>query len=253
MKYKLYNFLDNEKLLGIKNSEALTHFEILGAEDISAEDLIKQKYDVIEIDGSRYEEFVNFIPTIDWKTSHISSADCLILKNNVYKPYNILSEALIRILKKNVGRVNSQLPVIVVGDIYFAYSVVTKLALSGFIEIIVSLTTGDGELVNEFEKKIRSFVFNLNLKTVPIGDLTSVELTAFLLISNFQKEKNSDAYDLLSYFNFLSEDAIFIDCNSIKDGYLVDDARKAEIFVVDELEVLENKYNYLLELLKNSP
>ena len=94
---------------------------------------------------------------------------------------------------------------------------------------------------------------NLNLKTVPISDLTSIELTAFLLISNFQKAKNSDAYDLLSYFNFLSEEAVFIDCNSIKDGYLVDDARKAEIFVIDELEVLENKYNYLLELLKNSP
>lgn len=253
MKYKLYNFLDNEKLLEIKNFEALAQFEILGDEDVSAEDLIKKKYDVIEIDGSQYEEFAKFIPAIDWKTSHISSADCLILKNNIYKPYNIMSETLIRILKKNIGRVNSQQPVIVVGDIYFAYGVVAKLASSGFIEIIVSLTTGDEELANEFEKKIRSFVFNLNLKTVPINDLTSIEQTAFLLISNFHREKNSDAYDLLSYFNFLSEKAVFIDCNSIIDRSLVEDARKAEIFVIDEVEVLENKYNYLLELLKNSP
>lgn len=253
MKYKLYTFLDNSKLLKINNSVLLDRFEIQKEVSLSIEDLIKQKYDVIEISGSQYENFLNFIPAIGWEINNVASADCLIFKNNFYKPYNILSETLMRILKKNVKRVNSQLPVIVIGDVNFAFSVVTKLALNGFIEIIVALTTSETEVQKVFEKRIKSFIFNLNLKIVPINDLTSIDQASFLLISNFQKDANKDAYELLTYFNFLSEGAVFIDCNSIKDSYLVEDARKAEIFVIDEVEVLENKYDYLLELLKNSP
>ena len=221
--------------------------------ELPIEDLIRKKYHVIEIDGSQFESFAGFIPAIDWKTSRIATADCLILKNNNYKPYNILAETIVRILKKNVKRVNSQLPVIVIGDIHFVFSVVTKLALSGFIEIIVSLTDTGSEALNQFEDRIKSFVFNLNLKVVPIHELTSIEQAGFLLISNFKKETNKEAYELLTYFNFLSEGAVFIDCNSIDDSYLVDDASKAEIFVIDEVEILESKYEYLLELLKISP
>lgn len=253
MKYKIFDYSVNQNLSKSVNLPALTHFEIQPAEIISAEKLLQRKYDVVEIDGTQYEEFLEFIPAVDWKTNTIASADCLIYKNNFYKPYNILAETIIQILKKNVSRVNSQLPVIVIGEIHFIFSVVTKLALSGFIEIIVSPINSDAAEMKELERKIKSFVFNLNMKIVPIGDITSADQNAFLMISNFPKEKNKFAYELLIYFNYLSEGAIFIDCNSINDSSLVEDARKAEIFVIDEVEVLENKYNYLLELLKISP
>ncbi len=261
MKYKLHsfpnNFLNDKiKLLSVK-STALAQFELQEVPELpevpdgAIEELLKKNYDVIEFDGSQYVKFKPFIKTVDWQTNHLLTADCLLLKNNQYKPYNILAEALMRVLKKNIGRINSQLPVIIIGDTHFAVSVVTKLALSGFIEIVVSLIDSDEQMLKEFEGRIKSFVFNLNLKIIPIDQLTSADQAGFLLISNFKKEKNKDAYELLTYFNFLSEKAVFIDCNSINDSLLVDDARRADIFVIDEVEILENKYNNLLELLKN--
>ena len=160
---------------------------------------------------------------------------------------------IIRIVKKNVNRINSQLPVIVIGDYHFIFTVVTKLALSGFIEIIVAQVNAIDSELKDLEAGINSMFFNLNMKIVAIEDITSAEQNAFLMISNFPKMKNEFAYDLLIYFNYLSEGAVFIDCNSINDASLVEDARKAEIFVIDEVEVLEQKYEYLKELLKISP
>lgn len=255
MTYKLYSHR-SDKIKGIVDqSQALAQFELQEPNEDSIADLLKRKYDVIEFDGSQYKEFMPFVKAVDWKTSSIGAADCLIFKNNAYKPYNILAETLAGILKKNVQRVNSQLPVIIIGDAHFVISVAAKLALSGFIKIVVSLivsvTDSEESILKEFERKIKSFVFNLDLKIIPIGELTSADQAGFLLISNFKREKNKDAYDLLAYFNFLSEGASFFDCNSIEDSYLVDDARKADIFVIDEVEILENKYNNLLELLKN--
>ena len=244
----------NEKAQFSKaSSKNSANFDLQEIENISVEELLKKKYDVIEFDGSQFEMFKPLITVLDWNTNHIATADCLILKNNLYKPHHILAGALIRLLKKNVKRMNSLLPVIVIGDIHFVISVVTKLALSGFIEIIVSIIDSNDKLLEDFENRIRSFVFNLNFKIIPINDLTSIEQAGFLLISNFKKEKNKDAYELLTYFNFLSEGATFIDCNSMTDSFLIEDAIKADIFVIDEVQVLEEKYNYLLDLLKNSP
>ena len=253
MKYKLYNLLIEKNQFLKKSTKISDQFELLEIENISIEQLLKKKYDVIEFSGSEFELFKPFISVVDWNTDHISTADCLILKNGEYKPYHILAGAIIRLLKKNVQRMNSLLPVIVIGDVHFVISLATKLALSGYIEIIVSIIDSNDKILEDFNKKIKSYVFNLNLKIIPINELTSIEQAGFLLISNFKKEKNKDAYELLTYFNFLSEGATVIDCNSITDVSLVEDARKADIFVIDEVQVLEFKYNYLLELLKNSP
>lgn len=251
--YKLYSHTPEKFKALTDKSEVISKFELIEATDVPAEEVLNHRYDVIEFEMNDYEKYRSHIKAVDWKTNLTEIADCLILKDNNYRPYSLLPDAIVQILKRNPSRTNSLKPVIVIGDLSFMMAVVTKLALSGFIEIIVSLTDDNQEMLKVFEKKIRSFVFNLNLRAVPINELTSSELEAYLLISNFQKEKNSEAYELLSYFNYLSEKAIFIDCNSIKDGYLVDDARKTDIFVVDELEVLENKYIKLLESLKISP
>ncbi len=253
MKYRIYNHVGNPALLKADSEEILRDFEFVQKADLSFEDIVAQKYDVIEMLGSDYENFKPYIPAIDWKTNHLGLADCLILKNGKYKPFHLLADTIIQVLKKNAARINSQLPVIVVGESAFVYSVVAKLAMSGFIEIIVSVLDIEESKSEAFEKKIKSFVFDLNIKTVGINDLTSINHAGFLLISNFKKEKNKDAYDLITYFNFLSEGAVFVDCNSLEEGQLVEEARKAEIFVIDELEIMTNKYNNMREILKNSP
>lgn len=253
MKYKIFNYSTQNKFSKLSPSGAIARFEIQPDAVTTPVDLLKEEIDIIEIDPAQYAEFSEHMTAVEWKTNFIAAPDCLVYKNKSYRPYNVLADTIMRILKKNVGRVNSQLPVIVIGDYHFIFSVVAKLALSGFIEIIVSpINTAEAQ-IEELERKIKSFSFNLNMKIVPIGDITSADQSAYLMISNFPKETDKFAYELLIYFNYLSEGAVFIDCNSINDSSLVEDARKAEIFVIDEVEVLENKYDYLLELLKISP
>jgi hypothetical protein len=130
---------------------------------------------------------------------------------------------------------------------------VAKLAMSGFVEIIYSISDGSNTYSELVDKKVKAFVFNLNLRAVNINELTTSDLAGALLVCDFKKSTNKDAYELLTYFNFLLQGALFIDCNSINDSFLVEDARKAEIAVVDEREVITQKYFYLLEKLKISP
>lgn len=254
MTYKICNYSQEKLLTKLSASELSGQFEFIDGSEMLAEDVLKQNFDVIEMVGRDYEAFKPHVKAVDWKTNQIGMADCLIRAGNTYRPHNLLAEVLLAIIKKNTARINSQLPVFIIGDFHFVMSVATQLVLSGFIEIVISLTEGeDDTLAEEIEKKLRIFAFNLNIKFVNINELTTVEQSGFLLISDFKKELNKEAYELLTYFNFLSEGALFIDCNSIIDHFLVDDARKAEIAVIDETQVINSKYQHLLNLLKISP
>lgn len=253
-KLKLYNYSQEKFLTKVKAPEVAARFEVIENQGLSAEELVQKKYDIIEIAPNDFEDFKDLVSAVDWKTNQLGMADCLLLqKNGKYKSMNLTSLAILDALKKSGFKINSQLPAIVIGEFHFVYSVCVQLALSGFVEIIVSITESDNTYAELLEKKIRSFVFNLNLTSVNINELTTSEIVGALLISDFKKALNKDAYDLLTYFNFLSQGAVFIDCNSIEEPSLVEDARKAEIAVIDESQVITHKYNYLLEMLKISP
>lgn len=253
-KPKIYNYSQEKFLTKISNPALTAKFDVIENQGLTAKELVEKKYDIIEIAPNDFEDFKNLVSAVDWKTSQLGMADCLLLqKNGKYKSMNLASLAILDALKKSGYKINSQLPAIVIGEFHFVYAVCVQLALSGFIEIIVSITENDNTYAELLEKKIRSFVFNLNLTSVNINELTTSEIVGALLISDFKKSLNKDAYDLLTYFNFLSQGAVFMDCNSLEEPSLVDDARKAEIAVIDEGQVISQKYNYLLEILKISP
>lgn len=251
--FKIYNFSQEKNLEKVNDVEISKNFEIVPPGELSPQEILQQRFDVIEMAGRDFEEFRPFVKAIDWRTNLIGVADCLIWRENSYKPHNLLAEVLMSIVKKNPAKVNSQLPLLIIGDYHFVISVAAKFILNGFIELVIAVTDENGDfLAAEIEKKLRGFAFNLNITVVNINELTTIDRAGFLLISDFKKEVNREAYELLTYFNFLSEGALFIDCNSIRDQFLVDDARKAEIAVIDEGEVINAKYLYLLNLLKNS-
>ena len=83
--------------------------------------------------------------------------------------------------------------------------------------------------------------------------LVSIDYSASLMISKFKKEMNKEAYELMTYFNFLSSTALLIDCHSCSNNYLVEEARRAEVGVIEEEAVTSMKYTYLSEIMKNSP
>ena len=250
---KIYNFSQDKFLTKINNAELNAQFEIIEHNELEIPELLAQKIDIIELAPNDFDQFKEHVMAVDWKTSQLGMADCLLLQKSSYRPMSLISSAIINLIKKNNKKINSQLPVIIIGEYHFVYSIAIQLAISGFNEIIISLTEANESYAEMIEKKIKSFVFNLNIRVININELTTSNVTCALLISDFKKELNRDAYELLTYFNFLLPGAVFIDCNSINEGSLVEDARKAEIAVIDETEVIAQKYNYLLEILKISP
>jgi hypothetical protein len=197
-KIKIGNFSQEKFITKLGEFELLENFEVVDLAGLSVEEVLDKKLDVIEIAPNDFESFKDYAHAIDWKTNLVGIADALILQNGKYRPVNLQVEALILSIKKNSKRINSQQPVIVIGDFHFVFSVVAKLAMSGFIEIIYSITDGNNTYSELVEKKVKSFVFNLNIRAVNINELTTSDLAGALLVSDFKKSTNKDAYELFT-------------------------------------------------------
>ncbi|AGH95144.1 hypothetical protein [Pseudobdellovibrio exovorus] len=233
---------------------AQSYFDVTQKTEESPQSILQQaQHDVVIIDESDYVQFEPYLPVLDWQVSQLRVADCLVLQDQYYRPLHCEAEAILRVIRANSHRINSQEPVIVIGEVGFVSAVVMKLAMGGFNDIMAAFVGAQDEELEAIRKKFQGLVFNLNLKVITAMQLVSIDYSASLMISKFKKEMNKEAYELMTYFNFLSSTALLIDCHSCSNNYLVEEARRAEVGVIEEEAVTSMKYTYLSEIMKNSP
>ncbi len=220
-------------------------FEIIPYQNFSAQETLKKNFDVIELADGDYEQFKPFISAVSWKTSHLGVADVLIKSGRSYRPLHLAADCILNVLKTKNYPLNTSKSAMIIGGYDFVCGVAVKIALAGYSQLIISLF--EDQRKNELEKKIKEFIFNLNLTFIRLNELTQVQSTSGLLISNVSEEMDAEAYSSLTYFNFLSHGAIFVDFQSFKNSDLIEEAKRAELHAIEELEILTLKYKTLIE------
>lgn len=253
MKKTLYHFSDQPELLKMKDYQGdfLEHFEVIPHGQLSVEEVMKRKFDFIELQAGDYESFKPYIKAVGWKINHLNVADILVREGTFYRPLNLLADCILQTIQQRMSSMSTSTSAMVIGDFDFVVSVTAKLALAGFSHFIISLYDDTSFAI--LEKRLKEFIFNLDIKYVKLNEITQTQDTSLLLISNLSEKKNLEAYESLTYFNFLSHGAVFVDAHSGSNAALIEEARRAELNVIEEWEILALKYKSLVELSKNSP
>lgn len=252
MKKKIYHFSGkNDLQIYPELGKFLEYFECIESTGLTAEEVLQKKYDIIELADGDFESFMPTVTAVNWKVSHLQTADTLIHSGKIYLPSNIVADCIMQTLKTKFMLLDTGASAVVVGDDSFALSVAAKLGLAGFSDIYIALKNEKSFFA--IEKKLKEFIFNLKLNFVKLNELTQVQSSSSLLVSNLSEKTNAEAYESLTYFNFLAHSAIFVDMNSLKNSSLIEEAKRAELNVIEEIEVLNLKYETLLDLSKNSP
>lgn len=179
-----------------------------------------------------------------WKTSHVGVADTLMRVEGGYKPLNLNADCILQVLRQRQFKLDTSQPVMLIGTYDFTLSVAAKLALAGYSNISISLD--QPERAQDLETRLKEFAFGLNVKSVALNDLTLLQTATSLLISNMTPQMNKEAYEALAYFNFLSQGGIFVDFQSQTSMALIEEAQRAELNTVEELEILTLKFKSLL-------
>jgi shikimate 5-dehydrogenase len=213
---------------------------------LSPEQILKEGFDVIELGPGDFQKFLPFFQALDIRMSRLGVADAIVKMNGIYHPVNLLADAVYSTISSRVPKLKISEPAVVIGEYDFILAMSYKLAQSGFLKVIIALD--DKKSGEKIKSIITRFVFGMEITTISLEELTQLESSNGLLIINIEKEKYPDAHESITYFNFLSSNAVFADLQSKKENSLVEEARRAELVVVGEVEILKTKYSSLLEL-----
>lgn len=242
---KIYFFSENYKTDFLKEISGLDgKIELIKSQQLSVEETLAKGFDYILLSEGEFESFKNLIGAIVWKANHLGVADALMRVEGGYKPINLNADCILQILRSRNFKLDTSQSVMIIGSYDFVLSVAVKMALSGYSNILISLF--ENERVVELEKKMKEFVFNLNIKSVSLNDLTFLQTASGLLISNVTPDMDQEAYETLTYFNFLTHGGVFVDFQSYTHPTLIEEAKRAELNTVEELEILTLKFNSLL-------
>lgn len=242
---KIYFFsekLNTEVLKNIPSIEG--KLEIVKPMGLSAEEALKKDFDCIMLADGEYGQFKNYLGGVNWKTNHLEVADALILSDGGYRPVNLNADCILQLLRSKNLKIDTSQSAMIIGTYDFVLSVTAKIALSGFSSVVISVF--EYERTSELVAKIKEFIFGMNIRTVRLSDLTLLQTASGLLVSNVTEEMDKEAYETLAYFNFLSHGAVFVDFHSYSNANLIEEARRAELFIIEELEILTLKMNSLL-------
>lgn len=242
---KVYFFSESYKNEFLKDLSGLEgKVELIKSLNLPAEEVLARGFDYILLQEGEFENFKNLIGAISWKASQLGVADALMRVEGGYKPVNLNADCILQILRSRNFKLDTSQSTMIIGSYDFVLSVAVKIALSGYSNILVSLF--EKERVVELEKKMKEFIFNLQIKPVSLNELTLLQTASGLLISNVTPEMDKDAYETLTYFNFLTHGGVFVDFQSYSHPTLIEEAKRAELNTVEELEILTLKFNSLL-------
>lgn len=250
---KLINFSEKSVLEDYSElSDIKAHFQILENQGkLQPHEMLANSFDIIELAAGDFNFFKPLLKTLDLKTSRLGVADILIKLKTDFRPMHLLSEAVYKTILSKVPDLKTSESAVIIGDYDFVLAMTYKLAQSGFFNIIIA--THKNSDAEKIKKLIMAHAFNIKVSSIPLSELTQLESGSVLLISNLTKKSSPEAYESITYFNFLTRGAAFVDLASRNEPTLAEEARRAEIIVIDEVEILRVKYESILELLKNSP
>ena len=213
--------------------------------------LLKGNYDIIELASGDFQNFKSIVGSLDVKTSRLGVADCLIKINADFRPAHLISESVYKAILQKVPDLKNSESAVIIGDYDFVLAMAYKLAQAGFFNLIIA--TDRIAESQKIKKLVKMHAFGIEIQTVPLNELTQLESGSVLLVSNLNRKSNIEAYESLTYFNFLSRGAAFVDLNSRNEAILAEEARRAEIIMIEEIDILQIKYQTIIEIFKNSP
>lgn len=215
------------------------------------QELLLQGYDVIELSDADMTEYLKSQTLLEWEVDISRSADCLIKTAKGYKPIQIGPNTLRAYFEDKKIKLKVQESAVLIGNYSMLMSFTFGLVKLGYKKIII--ISPENFSYHEEIEKIKKILFQVELQQISFDEISHVTENSSLLVIDFDLALNPDLVEVLSYFNFLSEKSLFLDLQQINNSSLAEEADRASLTVLSDLEFHLEKYKILKNKLNISP
>jgi hypothetical protein len=212
----------------------------------SFEEAKKQGVDVIDISYADFCEIRNQFEISNLDSHYLGAADSLVRLKNKYQFFQLSQKAFLLLLSKLALNLKTDDHAVIVGD---------ELSISQFLPALAKLGYSKFVLVVENTKVIKSFVDNiqktllgLELSILEFKQVSLIDCISSLLLVDVDHKSQAELVESLTYFNFLTTGSVFFDVRSESANELVQEALRAQMFVVESAQFMKTRFEIALQI-----
>lgn len=245
---KIYRSIDlgtsvlSEKLAGEKDLQF--HFEPMNDQELFSSD-----FDLIELSESHNQLLLQQMPMLDWNIQATRSVDAFMKFQNNYKPLHLGAMSLVKFLQHQHISLDISKIAVLVGGYSFLISYAMSLCRLGYKKII--LVSPEKLNLDDQIQVLRKILFQVEITSVTVEEMANTSELASILAIDFDADEYPELVEILTYFNFLTEKALFFDQQSYLHNSLSTEAEKAQLKVLDSLKFHVFKYHQIQKILNN--
>jgi hypothetical protein len=166
----------------------------------------------------------------------LGAADCLLKIDGQYQFFQLSQKAILSYLSSLKISLQVSDVAVIVGDQLTISQFAPALAKLGYSKFI--FVVEDQESVIHFVQKMQRTFLGLQFDVLQFKQISQIDSIASFLLVDVDHENQIELVESLTYFNFLTTGSVFFDVRSIQSNELVQEATRAQMFVLDSA-----KYN----------
>lgn len=212
-------------------------------------DLVQSDFDLIELSEEKTQSILSKMNMLDWQIQSTGAADAFIVDHKKLKPIHLSSVAFVNFLQSKHITIDTAKNAVLVGSYSFLITYGVALAKIGFNKIY--LISPDHISHKEKIAETQKYLFNVQIHQLQLDDMAGISDLASLLVIDFDLNQFPELVETLTYFNFVTENAVFCDLQSYRNEALSSEAEKASLRVLDSAEFHLHKYRLFQKNLNN--
>lgn len=211
-------------------------------EPMSDEEILNSDFDLIELSDQQSQTFLANMSMLDWQIQSSGAADAFTKDVKGLKPLHLSSMAFVHFLQSKHITLDTSKNAVLVGGYSFLMTYAMALAKLGFNKIY--LISPEQNSYQDKIAELQKYIFKVQIQQLSMDQMTSFSELASLLVIDFELKEFSEIVEMLSYFNFVTENAIFFDQQNYLNNALSSEAEKASLRVLDSAEFHLYKYRF---------
>lgn len=216
---------------------------------MSDDEIINSKFDLIELSELQSQSLLSQMSMLGWQIQSTGAVDAFTTDKNGLKPLHLSSVAFVNFLQSKHITLDTAKNAVLVGGYSFLMTYAIALAKLGFNKIYL-ISPGNADYKNKISETQKS-LFSVQIQQLTLDEMADMSELASLLIIDFDLNEFPDTVETLTYFNFVTENAIFFDLQNYMNEALTSEAEKASLRVLDSTEFHLHKYRLFQKKLNN--
>lgn len=219
--------------------------------EINLAEIVTGAFQMMDFSWTVFKQLSPIVHRADALIQKLNWADSGLIVAGEIRPMMLSEKVFSEMISSQNTIVYREYCVSIVGELSTFASFVNLCQRLGFKKINFYCDASKIKEAQDFSENAIKLFINLKIDVKVFDELVHTEELSSLLIVDADFEIETELFQNLSYFNFLSPRSIFIDFRSDRNNLLQLEAEKAELVVLDGREFFMKKYQLASEIVGN--